>query len=74
VAPFNDDLKQRGGHRLTDPATARCSAPYAGYAVAEIGLQGARIVPLVGQREAAGVPQHVRVRQARRLLRRKKDF
>jgi hypothetical protein len=27
----------------------------------EIGLQGSRIVPLVGQREAAGVAQHVRV-------------
>ena len=30
--------------------------------VAEIGLQGARIVALVSQRVAAGVPQHVRVR------------
>ena len=29
--------------------------------VAEVGLQGPRIVALVGQREAAGVPQHVRV-------------
>jgi hypothetical protein len=26
--------------------------------VAEIGLQGARVVALVGQREAAGVTQH----------------
>jgi hypothetical protein len=25
------------------------------------GLQGARVVPLVGEREAAGVPEHVRV-------------
>lgn len=31
-------------------------------AVPEIGLQGARVVPLVGQRVATGVPQHVRVR------------
>ena len=30
-------------------------------AVAEIGLQGARIVSLVRQRVAAGVPEHVRV-------------
>ena len=30
-------------------------------AVAEIGLQGARVVPLVGERVAAGVPEHVRV-------------
>jgi hypothetical protein len=30
--------------------------------VAEIGLQGARIVALVSQRVAAGVPQHMRVR------------
>jgi hypothetical protein len=29
--------------------------------VAEIGLQGTRIMPLVGQREAAGMPQHVGV-------------
>ena len=29
--------------------------------MAEIGLQGARIVPLVGQRVAAGVPEHVGV-------------
>lgn len=30
-------------------------------AVTEIGLQGADVVALVGQREAAGVAQHVRV-------------
>ena len=30
--------------------------------VPEIGLQGARVVPLVRQRVAAGVPEHVRVR------------
>ena len=30
--------------------------------MAEVGLQGARVVPLVGQRVAAGVPEHVRVR------------
>jgi hypothetical protein len=30
-------------------------------AVAEIGLQGARIVSLVGKGEATGVPQHMRV-------------
>jgi hypothetical protein len=30
-------------------------------AVSQIGLQGARVVPLVGEREAAGVPEHVRV-------------
>jgi hypothetical protein len=29
--------------------------------VSEVSLQGSRIMPLVGQREAAGVPQHVRV-------------
>ena len=29
--------------------------------VPEVGLQRPRIVALVGQREAAGVPQHVRV-------------
>jgi len=29
--------------------------------VAKVGLQGACIVPLVGESEAAGVPQHVRV-------------
>ena len=29
--------------------------------VAEVGLQRARIVALVGQREATSVPQHVRV-------------
>jgi len=31
-------------------------------AVAEVGLQGAGIVALVGQGIAAGVPKHVRVR------------
>jgi hypothetical protein len=30
-------------------------------AVAEVGLQSARVVPLVGERVAAGVPQHMRV-------------
>ena len=30
--------------------------------MAEIGLKRPRVVALVGQREAAGVPQHVRVR------------
>jgi hypothetical protein len=30
--------------------------------VAEVGLQGPRVVPLVRQRVAAGVPEHVRVR------------
>jgi hypothetical protein len=29
--------------------------------VAEIGLQGARVVPRIGQRIAAGVAQHVRM-------------
>ena len=33
----------------------------------EIGLQRARVVPLVGQRIAAGVPQHVRVRLEAKL-------
>ena len=28
----------------------------------EVGLQGPRVVPLVGQRITAGVPEHVRVR------------
>ena len=28
----------------------------------EVGLKGARVVPLGGQREPAGVPQHVRMR------------
>ena len=31
-------------------------------AVPEVGLQRARVVPLVGQGVAAGVPEHVRVR------------
>ena len=31
-------------------------------AVPEVGLQRARVVPLVRQRVAAGVPEHVRVR------------
>ncbi len=31
-------------------------------AVAEIGLQGPRIVTFVGQRVAAGMPEHMRVR------------
>ena len=31
-------------------------------AVAEVGLQGAGVVPLVGQGITAGVPKHVRVR------------
>lgn len=31
-------------------------------AVLKVGLQGARVVPLVGQGVAAGVSQHVRVR------------
>jgi hypothetical protein len=31
------------------------------FAMAEVGLQRPRIVALVGQREAAGVPQHVRM-------------
>lgn len=29
--------------------------------VAQVGLQRARVVPLVGQREATGMPQHVRM-------------
>ena len=35
--------------------------------VAEIGLQGPRVVPLVRQRIAAGMPQHVRVRLEAKL-------
>ena len=31
-------------------------------AVAQVGLQGARVVPLIGERITAGVPQHVRMR------------
>jgi len=30
--------------------------------VPEIGLQGARVVPLIGQREPTGVPEHVWMR------------
>jgi len=30
-------------------------------AVSQVGLQGARVMPLVGQGKAAGVPEHVRV-------------
>jgi len=30
--------------------------------MAEIGLQGARVVALVGQRKATGMPKHVRMR------------
>jgi hypothetical protein len=30
-------------------------------AVPQVGLQGARVVPLVGKGVAAGVPEHVRV-------------
>ena len=31
-------------------------------AMAKVGLEGARIVSLIGERVAAGVPEHVRVR------------
>ena len=30
--------------------------------MAKVGLQGARVVPLVGQGVATGVPEHVRMR------------
>jgi len=36
-------------------------------AVTEVGLQGAGVVALVGQRVATGVSQHVRVRLERQL-------
>ena len=38
--------------------------------VPEVGLQGAGIVALVGQRKATGVPKHVRVRREAKLGRR----
>ena len=36
-------------------------------AMSEVGLQRPRVVPLVCQRVAAGVPEHVRVRLERQL-------
>ena len=46
---------------LNRSATARCTEPCAGCSCGRGRPAGSGIVPLVGQREAAGVPQHVRM-------------
>ena len=45
----------------TDQVTTPCSALWLDIAVAQVSLECPRIVTLVGQREAARVPQHVRM-------------
>jgi hypothetical protein len=43
-------------------------------AMTEVGLQGSGIMTLVGQRKAAGVPQHVRVSSESPLLKLRTKF
>src|SRR5262245_4786376 len=55
--------------KILKPRRRQLSVSYSvlNVAVAEVSLQGPRIVPLIGQRVAAGMPEHVRVRLERKL-------
>jgi len=66
---FSRRARARGAAQLPsppevfEPVRRQLSVPHRvlDVSVAKVGLQGARVVPLVDEGEATGVPQHVRM-------------